>query len=319
MALSAQGLLDLLVAFFRRAPEVNDEQPHEPEAHPPTAKTYRVRRVGAWAGWSSMDTDAAVRKSIAVAQSAGLGRLDVIVNDHSTSRRERPFDTYPSQRVDRICKAAHDVGIETHLLSWLMPHRKYIERATAELVELTKNTGSLSMCFDAEEPWTRAVSPMAYPEAAELVEHGMGSTRWGVTAIGYASPSRLGPLVRLASYLLPQCYSTNNPKTPPPEVVVPRLVAHWKKVFPTFSAGEQQLVVGLAAYDQDGIAGHTAAQAIRASFLGAEQSKAVDVVYWSLGAIRKNPKVAAAIRELASRASIIGADEDRTPPSEANS
>ncbi len=248
-------------------------------------------RCGAWAGWSSMVNDAAIRRNLAMATKVGLSRLDVIINDHSVARAPRPYDTYSPSRIVALCKAASDAGLDVHITTWVMPHRAYIERMGLELHEIVARTKIASVTLDTEEPWTLARSPMGWLEAAELVKASMGEIRWGVTAIGFASATKLGPLVKRAAYGLPQCYATNNPETARPEDVAPRYVKRWREAF-----GIEEIVVGLAAYNQRGIPGHTVESAIRAAYQGARAiAPGSDVSWWSLSAIRNDVTVQKAV------------------------
>jgi len=249
-----------------------------------------------------MATDSTIKRDVGIARALGLTRLDVIVNDHSASRRDRPFDTYVRARILALCKAARDAGLEVVLLSWLLPFKDYILRAAGELNAIAAATGARSVCFDAEEPWSKAVDPLPYEVAAQLVEDQMLELPWGVTGIGYANATKLGPLMRRSSFCIPQCYATRDTPLLPPEHVASTLVAHWKQIFPSLVANGTPIHVGLAAYHQDGITGHTVEQALRAAFLDAERTGAADVVWWSLSAIRGDKRVQAAIKGLVSRA-----------------
>jgi hypothetical protein len=248
-----------------------------------------------------MATDSAIKRDVAFAKGLGLTRLDVIVNDHSAARRERPFDTYTRTRIFALCRAASDAGMETNLTSWLMPHAAYIDRAAGEIGAIMLGSGAQSVCFDAEEPYTKALDPLPYEVAAQRVADKMHELPWGITAIGYPNATKLKPLVYRASYVAIQAYSTNSPQTAAPEVVAPRYIAHWKSIFPSLVVKNTPVLAGLAAYNQEGIPGHTAAQAIRAAFLGAEHAHARDVVWWSLSAIRNDKNVATAIRDAITR------------------
>ncbi len=298
-ALSPRGLLDLLLGWFQLPMIDQDEsrvffpRPNaESEGEPTVRPVLSDVRCGAWAGWASMANDAAVKRNIAVATKVGLTRLDVIINDHSASRSPRLYDTYLQNRIVALCKAAHDAGLEVHVTSWVMPHRAYIERMALELRKIAERAKITSFTLDAEEPWTLARSPMPWLEAAELVKGSLADLRWGVTGIGYASPTKLGPLIRRAAYALPQCYATNNPNSARPEDTAPRYVARWREVFDV-----DNVVVGLAVYNQRGIPGHSVESAIRAAYQGARSvAPGSDISWWSLSAIRTDVTVQKAVK-----------------------
>jgi hypothetical protein len=116
----------------------------------------------------------------------------------------------------------------------------------------------------------------------------------GVNAIGYTPADKVGPLVSATDYCVPQCYATKSSGLPP-ESVVRTLVGRYKRVF-----GPQIRVhVGLAAYRQAGIPGHSVESAMRAALAGAQVLDGVDTaIYWSLAHLRKNARAAAFVRSI---------------------
>jgi hypothetical protein len=299
--LSAQGLLDLLTGWWTSNHPESDETrvvipiPSSMEDVDPTPVPRTPMRCGAWAGWASMASDAAIRRDVALAKKVGLQRLDIIINDHSKARQARDYDTYSMSRIKALLKTAVDAGLDAHVTSWVMPHDPYIRRMGLELRELHEAVPYTSLVLDAEEPWTQAIKPMSYTSASDLVAEVLGpDLKWGVTGIGYASPTKLGPLVKRSSFMLPQCYATNTTSLRPAEVA-PKLCARWRETF-----GDRELVVGLASYNQRGIAGHTIDSAIRASFQGAQSQRPSAITWWSLGAIRTSSEVQQAIKAVTS-------------------
>jgi len=299
MATIFPGMADLLDRWFRLPKMEPDEarvltprSDAEGDAESVLRPVLSDVRCGAWAGWATMASDTAVRRNIAVATNVGLSRLDIIINDHSVARASRPYDTYSQNRIVALCKAANDAGLAVHITTWVMPHRAYIERMGLEMHELAERAKIESVVLDAEEPWTLARAPMPWVDAADLVKTSMGQIRWGVTGIGYASPTKLGPLVRRAAYGLPQCYATNSATSARPEDAAPRYVARWREVFDL-----DEVVVGLAAYNQRGISGHNVESSIRAAYQGARTvAPSADVSWWSLSAIRNDVTVQKAVR-----------------------
>lgn len=296
MALSAQGLLDLLTSWWTTVqPEHDETRVQIPLGDPledvePTPVPREPIRCGAWAGAASMASPSTIRRDIALAKKVGLHRLDVIINDHSKWRSPRVYDTYSRAKIVALLLAAADAGLETHVTSWVMPHENYLRRMGLELHEIAEAAPVTSVVLDAEEPWTLASSPMNWGRAAELVAEVLGGLRWGVTGIGYASPTKLGPLVKRGRFMLPQCYATNDTKLRPAQIA-PVLCKRWRETF----VGERDLVVGLAAYNQTGIAGHTVESAMLAAFQGAQAQRPVAVSHWSLSAIRNSAAVGRAM------------------------
>lgn len=261
-------LLSTLRSVLGRFPDderCRTESAIEPDPIDPldvyTGSVIGVRRVGAWTGSSSMASPRAIRDAVNFAKAVGLGRLDVIVNDHSAWRAPTRFTTYPTVKIVALVHDARAAGLDVHLMSWVMPHRDYLLGARDALLPLLERTGASSLQFDAEEPWTQATKPMPYGDAAELVRALFPRAQTmedelnvmvGVNAIGYAPAEKVGPLLSVADYVVPQCYSTSTSKLDP-STVVARLMRRWRKVF-TFKP-TCNFVVGLAAYRQSGIPG----------------------------------------------------------------
>jgi len=295
------GFLDTLHWLTSRTPQ-DHEVPREAgtevhEAEPSVdvepEDTSGLDTVSAWIGASSMASAQAVQNDVAFAVSLGLTRLDVIVNDHAAWREPTPFDTYGLAKIERLAEAVVAAGLELHYMSWLMPHAAYIGRAAEILVPLVGRTGARSIVWDAEEPYTQAKQALPYEDAAGRVASSFAGIQQGVTGIGYASVSKLGPLCSRVDLLIPQCYSSSTSGMSP-ATVVPRLAARWRAVFPG-----KPLAIGLAAYRQSGIPGFGVESAIRAAYGGAVADPTARVaIYWSLGQIRSNSVVTRTIRSL---------------------
>lgn len=252
--------------------------------------------VSAWCGASSMASLQQAKKDVAFAKSIGLGRLDVIVNDHAKWSDPTPFDTYSVSKIEMLADEVRTAGLELHFMSWIMPHAAYIGRAAEILVPLVERTDARSIVLDAEEPYTLAKNALPYDVAAARIAEAFASVPFGVTGIGYGSKEKLGPLCSRAALLYPQCYSTSTSKMNP-GTVVPKLATRWRAVFPG-----KPLAIGLAAYRQTGIPGYTAESAIRTAFAGAEADPSARVaVYWSLGQIKASSIVTKTLRSLLQR------------------
>lgn len=268
--------------------EPEDEQT-APIDVPATPLVSKVS-VGAWTGSGSITNTDDMARDVAFAKWLGLTRLDVMVNDHSAKRQPRDFDTYNKGRVAAFCKRAVAEGIEIHLTTWCMPHERYIQQLGVQMTDLVGECGARSICLDAEEPWVNAVRPMSWEAAASLMDDVLDAP-FGVSGIGYASKTKLGPLVRRAQYMVPQCYSTSGNSLDPKKAAV-QLSNLWRSRF-----GNRPLVVGLAGYKQDGRPGYTKAQFMKAAFDTARRADPISIVYWSLRHIRASRTTANLIRE----------------------
>lgn len=250
--------------------------------------------IGVWAGRAALKSPG---DSVEFCVDHGIQALHIIVNDHSRHRRPRGFDTYDRVKLWDLADQAHLCGLEVHLMSWIMPHAGYLTQAAKVLVPLCEDLKAKSLQFDAEEPWTLAARPrMTYNDAASLVAELFADLpcQLGVNAIGYTPKLKVGPLIDVASYVVPQCYST---RTQPlkPETVATRLVRRWHDVL---DARTQEWKIGLAAYRQQGIPGHTIESAMQAAYTDAREYS-TDVIYWWLPSIMKSKRIARVIRGLA--------------------
>lgn len=291
------GLTELLKRALGISPPIaEDEQPRDPEEAYIIQHPVTVRRVGAWCGSATIASPSTIKRDVAFAAELGLRRLDVMVNDFSKARTERPFSIYTREKIVALCDAANERGLEVNLTSWLMPHASFIRQASDVLTELVLDTHAASVIFDAEEPWTQAKNPMTYENAAALVDDECSNKfKWGTTGIGYADKFKLGPLVRRGSFMVPQCYTTSSSGLDPARGPAD-LIKRWRSAF-----GDREVVCGLASYRQSGIPGYTIDAALRAAYYSAEGSGVGDIVYWSLSAIRTVSQVAKTIRILCER------------------
>jgi hypothetical protein len=265
----------------------------EPEIEEPGGMT-----IGMWTGRASLNNP---ERDVQLCLVNNIRRLDVIVNDHSASRAERDFGLFKESKIRKLVELAKVNNLDVHFMSWVMPHESYIEQAAEMLVPLCNDLGVSSLQWDAEEPWTKAKNPMDYGKAAKKIadEFALLDCPMGVNGIGYTPVKKFGPLHEMCDYVVPQCYSTSTSGMKP-TTVVPKCVRRWHKVF----GKDKAMAIGLAAYRQNGIAGHSVESAMRSAFAGAEAIEGVDtVIYWSLSSVRTNSTVAKVIRELGASSS----------------
>jgi hypothetical protein len=287
---TADAIPDWLVSAIVAEAEALPSEGDRPGPGSP-APPRGISMVGAWAGSASL---ANPERDVAFCVAHNIRRLDIVVNDHSRSRGETRFALRSTVRIRALVHAAREAGITPHLMSWVMPHASYIDAAAAALVPLCNELGVASLCWDAEEPWTRATRGMPRAAAARHLAGAFEDLRcpMGVTGIGYVSADRLGPLAAVCDYVVPQAYATSS-SGQAPELAPKKFFERWRDLF------ARPVVLGLAAYRQSGIAGHTSASAVRAAATAAAATGVDAVIYWSLPAIRRSPSIAAVIREIA--------------------
>lgn len=253
-----------------------------------------ITTVGAWAGSRSL---ANPQRYVDFAVEHSINRLDIVVNDHSKWREPHDFTIRNVDRIVRLAGIARQAGIEIHLMSWIMPHVKYIEQAAETLIPLAAATHAASIQWDAEEPWMLARNHDGYVRGGEMVGDAFKSLAipMGVNGIGYASVKKLRPLAKVCDYIVPQVYSTSttglDPRTAPA-----KFHKRWRQYF------GKPVVMGLAAYRQKGIPGYTQAQAMQSAIIAVRAIPKVNtVIYWSLYHITKNRTVAKAIADIRGR------------------
>lgn len=250
------------------------------------ALSTEITTVGAWVGPSAFDDP---EDTVGFYRRNGINRIDVVLNDFSKARGPTPFETYDRAKIVALCAAARRVGLEVHLMSWIMPHRAFIEGAASQLIALCHEVGASSLMWDAEEPWNQATDALSYEDAARLIAERFAglSCPMGATGIIYTDPEKFGPLARVCSYVVPQCYATSSNNLDPSRIVSLG-VERWRQAF----APEQRFVIGLAAYRQSGIKGYSATAAMHASLADVRRQCGVDtVVYWSFRQIHTNVEV----------------------------
>jgi hypothetical protein len=292
---SILGYLDAWRTRAERAhASVSDDGDLDAELADATPDTQgpALRHRRAWCGLSSLAHPA---RDVAFAKSIGLTGIDIIANDHSAAREPRRFDIRPTQQIVTLATMARDAGLDVHLMSWIMPHKRYIKEAADVLPELMAKTGARSLVWDAEEPWTLARKRLRYSEAGALVGElfAVREFEMGATGIRYAPAAKLAPLVAVCDYMVPQCYSTRTSKAAP-STVVSKGVATWRKKF----GDGPRMVPGLAAYRQSGIKGHSIRSAMQAAIDNAEEHSDT-CIFWGLNSLRKSPKTAAVVASLA--------------------
>jgi hypothetical protein len=250
-----------------------------------------IRHVAAWCGSAALRNP---ERDIQFAVDTNIDRLHLVINDHSKWRSPQPWTMRDEGKVRGFIQRAQDAGISVSLMSWVMPHKDYINKAADTLMPLCTELG-VDLEWDAEEPWTKATKGMGYEEAASLIaERFKGrSFTMASNAIIYTPKKKYGPLARVSDLLIPQCYSTSTSGVKPEDAVALG-VRRWKK----YGFGTR-FAIGLAAYRQSGIKGHTIQSAMRTTITSAQTLEGVStVVYWSLRQIRSSRTATATIRSI---------------------
>jgi hypothetical protein len=250
--------------------------------------------VGAWAGsWALTNPTTACD----VAASAGLSYVIPIANDASAERRETTFKPYDLDRLCRFVEKARARGLEvSHIMAWAMPHARYIESAAETLLPICRSLG-VGVEWDAEEPWLKAIKPMNYHDAADLIDSHFGSVETGVNAIVYTSASKVAPLAAVCDYACVQAYVTSTQKLRTKDggtrLALPEDIPRWSKRFRSkVMRPGQPLVYGLAAYRQK-VPPYSAGGLMQACLRAAEGDGAERATFWQLKSFKSKAKARA--------------------------
>lgn len=233
-----------------------------------------------------------IAADIRLAYELGFDRLDIMVNELSKQRTPTEFVLdWTAEKYSDAAKFALDLGIrEVHFTSWAMPHLTFMAYAGDQLQHLCGLAGAHGIVLDAEEPWTKASKP-DYGSAASTFFAQAKGCRVGITAIGYCDRDKLEPLMRNADYGVPQVYVVRKRDV---DVLthagIPAVIKRWRKF-------GKPLHIGLAAYAQAGIDGHTTKSAMRTT-LQAVGPECDGVSYWSLRQLKGNALARETMRKM---------------------
>lgn len=247
-----------------------------------------VTRIGAWVDRRGVGSD--WRKWLEVAVGLGLTDVSLCVHAQDAGKRFDPFVN--AEKVGEICRAYAAAGIRPHIMLWPQPR-------AAHAVELLYYVSRVHHCaagalasaeLDLEEQWTRSVWRLLRGKAvaAQLRAGWPAGLPLVVNAITAALP-KLGPMVDIADVVIPQAYTADRPGQRNMPGARQRVVlATWRKAAPG-----KRLVCGLAAYDQEGLLGLSAQEAMTLAFEVPYDAADVDEVrYWSLAELAGGPDAA---------------------------
>lgn len=244
-----------------------------------------LTRIGAWVDRRGVGSE--WRKWLGVASELGLTDVSLCVHAQDAGK---PFDAFVSpEKVGEICRAYAAAGIRPHIMLWPQPRLEHAEVMLIgiELIHHYSKGTLASAELDAEEQWTRsawritrgkrvaAAIRAGWPEGLPLVVN-------GITA---ALP-KISALIEIADAVIPQAYTADRPAQRNAPGDRQRVVlAAWRKAAPG-----KRLVCGLAAYNQEGLLGLSANEAMSRALKVPFDAPDVDEVrYWSLAELAGGP------------------------------
>lgn len=248
-----------------------------------------LSRVGAWTGLSSLRNQ---KRDIEVVQSLGLTDIYTFVNDLSSARKRTRFSTYDLVKFYDWHQRLREIGVRSHVTSWVMPHQSFIVEASETLVPMCNSINAFSLMWDAEEPWTLArglEKHDSYEPASERLDKEFLGLQcdMGFTGIVYTPVRKLRPLADVCDYGCPQGYATWTSKIAPGRAQRKSDERYRQKL------GCKQIRMGLAAYRTT--PERMATDIEQSSLLGISE-----VIYWSLGWIRRQKAISQFIQGITS-------------------
>lgn len=273
-------------------------------ARVPAAKST-IARIGAWAMRSAvLSPDDDLQRAV------DLGLTDVSLCVHGSGGPFKPFVTATRfAAIARMCAAA---GITPHAMFWPRPDLRHAGQVLDYLRDVLSAGGPLgSADLDAEGPWCNAPSLERWGQAT--AEHYRDHWPDGLPLVVNAitrelddaktqapNDGPLAPLVAVADVVIPQAYtSTKKGQGGLPGERQTKVISLWREAAP-----HAELVLGLAAYSQEGAGGFSAQEAMSRAWDAAESAGVAAVRYWDLGALAQGaPRlfVTARCAELRSR------------------
>lgn len=257
-----------------------------------------ITRIGAWVdrrgvgpGW---------REWLDVAREVGLTDVSLVLHAQDAGQPLKPFAS--AATVARIVAAYAVAGIIPHVMLWPQPRASHCAAMLAYLTELHSRCGSAlgSAELDAEEQWTRSVWRLTHGAACarQLREGWPKGLPLAVNGITAALP-RIRPLIAIADVVIPQAYtSTRKGQGSTPGKRQDVVAEAWRKVMQPGST----LVMGLAAYSQEGAGGMKAGEALTAA-IDACQDETTRLQFWQLPDLAGGP----AHREIKARCAALKA------------
>lgn len=247
-----------------------------------------VKRIGAWVDRRGVGSE--WRKWLEVAVNLGLTDVSLCVHAQDAGK---PFDPFqPAVKVANIVKAYAAAGVRAHVMFWPQPSPTHTSAVLAYLHQLVALAGEAlsSAELDCEEQWTRSAWRLLRGKAVAAQYRGgwPSDLPLVVNGITAALPKYL-PLVAIADVVIPQAYTADRPGQRNMPGARQRVVlATWRKAAPG-----KRLVCGLAAYDQEGLLGLSAQEAMLLAFEVPYDAADVDEVrYWSLAELAGGPDAA---------------------------
>lgn len=235
------------------------------------------------------------------AQDLGITSLALMLNKANTRPDLPPWELrWKATDLEKVCQAAHDLGMEIALTMWPQPSKKQLETMMADLMPLMGLPGLVAIEVDTEGNW----HPRFLDGFSDMVNAGRylatrmfeatnaapGIIRTELTT--FPSHTENGPDAVVAKFmnaLLVQCYSVRHRERKNGKWEVPWSHRYGPGKMQEWGMGRAALVpgqrtsiaCGIAAWDQEGWPGHTPEQAMSKAMRTAVACGATEARLWS--------------------------------------
>lgn len=255
----------------------------------------RKMKIGAWSGLSALNN---VKETINLCTKYQIDLLDIMINDGS--REGAKFKPYKSlyYEMPKILNEYKSAGLELVITTWIQPNDDWLSGLEHELIPflIDNNIGELTL--DIEESWINQISRM--PQLTqEKWDNALANALYEFYSFGAISitcqVSRTSEIESLLEnvphQIIPQAYSTANsvkkwPGTAPGKLQDSAFNKFKKWAGPHMA--EKRLIMGLAAYNQDGISGLSEKEAVQKCMDSCRVNGIDEVRFWRLETINSS-------------------------------
>lgn len=231
-----------------------------------------VSRIGAWVGRAGVLPG--WERSLAVARAVGLTDVSLVAHGQDAGK---PFDPFVApSKLRAVADAYTAAGIRPHAMFYPQADAKHAEYLLKYLAAAAPSIASAEL--DAEEQWTHGPHEKHGAAVARQLQAGWPKGCPIVVNGITAALGKIGDLVGIAETAIPQAYTSTKPgQNGTPGKRQSTVAALWRKAAPG-----ARMVLGLAAYEQQGAGGLSAAEAMCRAFDAAQDAGVDEVRYWSL-------------------------------------
>ncbi len=271
-----------LVRVQQPAPQPQPPQPQPPQPQP--GGSGKIQRV--WLYCEGIPNLARIRD-------LQVTDVALMLNGAPRSQNQAFGINFPAERILAMARQLQEIGVSTHLVTWLLHTERFMTEAARRLRPLCEQFPFRSLQFDLEGTWHAGLTPAA---ARSVVDRYWGFSSWpctlGVTDFPYAPLKLIEPVIERCQYVLPQAYSHYEKDKTTGQITIPNVLypgvtqATSHRIWKAFSQKMgKQMVMGLGAFQLSRPHNETVFQAMQKSIVTTEEladPSVSEVAYWSL-------------------------------------